>query len=693
MAKQFWVNNYFIDVTRNQIQYQRQATSIPPKALKVLQVLACRACEVVSHDELMDMVWQDSVVGPNTLQRAIAQLRKAFGDDSKQQAFIKTHAKKGYSLEANVRWQNSESTEVNLANQVNQHKITQLLKSKPHILLAVIVIFIVIAALLSIKKPALYTDITPITASDEQEFNASYSPDGQYLVFNRYEGGCVSHLWAKDLTNNQEQRLSTEPGQYSQLSWSSDGSQLAFVLQANCSESSESTQQCWQLQTLDFARAWNGQSENLLRYDCAELKTSHPTWLNDGRIALLQYPQAESNQAQTVQPELVIYDAITNSLTKLSKQAVGRIYSLAYSRSSNTLATVTLAENNTHVLRTLDLNGKVQTETIIIANENDSVYRQFPIVFSPDGDSFFTHAQGKIYRISQQGDLTLIHPASHTGLWDPSFHPNQPKFAVTFGNKDFDIGYLNTAADPADLEVLSRSTALDVNAKVQPHGKLITFISKRSGQLQLWIIDGDRTYQLSQFEHGLKSSRYHWSPDGQTIALNVNNQVALVKLDGSVNIIDSPVAVSILMPWTKPDILLVTDNQTDQQQLFSIDITTGETTDLQLKNVLWSAYTNDQQIIYADRQTNFWLHSKGRNEPVTQLTEKLFGDQVLLKNHLLYGINHNNQLWSYDLRTNEFAVIKDVHKNIIYISDIKDQVFLATKFMGGRRELVEYSQQ
>ena len=66
MAQQFWVNNYFIDVSRNQIQHQQQATQLPPKALKVLEVLASRAGEVVSHDELMDIVGENSVGGHNT---------------------------------------------------------------------------------------------------------------------------------------------------------------------------------------------------------------------------------------------------------------------------------------------------------------------------------------------------------------------------------------------------------------------------------------------------------------------------------------------------------------------------------------------------------------------------------------------------------------------------------------------------
>ena len=104
MSKPYWVNDYLVDLSRNQISFQDDDIAIPKKALAVLTVLAENSGKVVSHDMLMDTVWRTSVVAPNTLQRSIAQLRKAFGDDSKQQSMIKTHAKQGYSLEAKVKW-------------------------------------------------------------------------------------------------------------------------------------------------------------------------------------------------------------------------------------------------------------------------------------------------------------------------------------------------------------------------------------------------------------------------------------------------------------------------------------------------------------------------------------------------------------------------------------------------------------
>ena len=59
--------------------------------LKVLSLLAKNAGEVVSHQTIKEQIWPNVEVVPNALQRCIAQLRKALGDDAKAQQIIKTH--------------------------------------------------------------------------------------------------------------------------------------------------------------------------------------------------------------------------------------------------------------------------------------------------------------------------------------------------------------------------------------------------------------------------------------------------------------------------------------------------------------------------------------------------------------------------------------------------------------------------
>lgn len=103
MDTPYWVADYLIDPSRNQVTRSQKTYVVQPKVLAVLNLLAKRAGQVVSHEELIDTVWPNTHVGPNTLQRCIAELRKMLGDDSKTQAIIKTHYKQGYSLEVSVK--------------------------------------------------------------------------------------------------------------------------------------------------------------------------------------------------------------------------------------------------------------------------------------------------------------------------------------------------------------------------------------------------------------------------------------------------------------------------------------------------------------------------------------------------------------------------------------------------------------
>ncbi|MBU1394810.1 MAG: winged helix-turn-helix domain-containing protein [Gammaproteobacteria bacterium] len=71
--------------------------------MDVLLLLARRAGEVISREELLATVWSGSVVGDDTLTQAVIKLRKALGDDTRSPSYIETIAKRGYRLIAKVR--------------------------------------------------------------------------------------------------------------------------------------------------------------------------------------------------------------------------------------------------------------------------------------------------------------------------------------------------------------------------------------------------------------------------------------------------------------------------------------------------------------------------------------------------------------------------------------------------------------
>src|SRR5688572_21993618 len=91
-----------VDASRMTVVRDGVAVSLEPKAMDVLLYLLAHRDRLVTKDELLDAVWKDTFVTPNALTRAIAQVRKALGDDAHEARVIETVSKRGYRIIAPV---------------------------------------------------------------------------------------------------------------------------------------------------------------------------------------------------------------------------------------------------------------------------------------------------------------------------------------------------------------------------------------------------------------------------------------------------------------------------------------------------------------------------------------------------------------------------------------------------------------
>jgi DNA-binding winged helix-turn-helix (wHTH) protein len=73
-----------------------QMIGVEPKAHAVLLVLLSRAGEAVERETLLDTVWGHRHVTPSVLNRIVAQLRRALGDDASHPRYIQTLHGRGY---------------------------------------------------------------------------------------------------------------------------------------------------------------------------------------------------------------------------------------------------------------------------------------------------------------------------------------------------------------------------------------------------------------------------------------------------------------------------------------------------------------------------------------------------------------------------------------------------------------------
>lgn len=76
--------------------------ALEPRAMDVLAALCAAAGAVLSAEQLLQQCWGNVLHGENSVHKAIAQLRRALGDDAVAPTYIETIRKRGYRTVAAV---------------------------------------------------------------------------------------------------------------------------------------------------------------------------------------------------------------------------------------------------------------------------------------------------------------------------------------------------------------------------------------------------------------------------------------------------------------------------------------------------------------------------------------------------------------------------------------------------------------
>jgi len=99
-----------VDAGAHRLLRDGREIAIEPKAFAVLLVFLSHPGQLLSRDQLLDAVWGHSFITPATLNRIIAQLRKALADDSDAPHCIQTVHGLGYRFIAPLQQVHEERT-------------------------------------------------------------------------------------------------------------------------------------------------------------------------------------------------------------------------------------------------------------------------------------------------------------------------------------------------------------------------------------------------------------------------------------------------------------------------------------------------------------------------------------------------------------------------------------------------------
>src|SRR5262245_58709483 len=108
--------SFSVDVGRRVLLTSGEPVALTPKVLETLLVMIENRGRVLTKDELLNLVWGDTIVEEGGLTRNISVLRKALGERPEDHQYIVTVPGRGYQFVADVRerWNNGKESRMDV---------------------------------------------------------------------------------------------------------------------------------------------------------------------------------------------------------------------------------------------------------------------------------------------------------------------------------------------------------------------------------------------------------------------------------------------------------------------------------------------------------------------------------------------------------------------------------------------------
>ncbi|NOU51961.1 hypothetical protein HG263_15620 [Pseudoalteromonas sp. JBTF-M23] len=704
----FYIQDFKIDLSQSLIMQGEQHTKVEPKVLKVLYVLAQHHNEVVTHQALMEQVWQGAEVVPNALQRCIAILRKELGDDAKSPTIIATHPKIGYRLLSEVTWQPApcEHTKPPTKKHLRALKLTPATFG-----LVFSTLLLLLITLFWLDTEHLqYSKLSELTRTDAHESHAIYSPNAQYVVFNRYAGGCKSHIWAKELATGKETQLSEDAGQFGAISFTSDGRELVFAAHNTCDKTQANTQtptQCWALATLDFAQALSHPQTPHKRYQCQAQQLAMPKALANHQYAFLQFNGSRYS--------LMHYNDLNKTSKTLYSSNEHDIYHFDYSAKRQQFALFAQAKNAQTLLILLDEQGTIQRKIALQSASSHGLFEPLKGVYSAKGEHLLAVNNRKLFKISLTGEVSEI-PTPSNRLISVAPHPDKHTLVAIQGSKDIDLARIDLTNNleqtaPHDLHTvatpypsLARTPAQERIARFAPNGQSIAFISDQTGQDEIWLWQNSgHAVRLTHRKNHSQIHGYAWSADSQTIAWVESGKLALTSiksndlkgfdlkssvLKAESKFVSTHQPLFSVLSWLDKNTLLVLIKHKLTTHLYQLNINTNTLTPYNIGGVE-NAWVSHKQLIYSTAQGEVFSSVLEPNLMPARALTQLNGKALLVKNGFIYSVNKQTfDLNQYNLNGQFIHTLKTLKPTAWKVTDLHNEQLLLEQFIGIDQEVV-----
>lgn len=488
--KHFKIGQFEVDTSRCRVSTEDYEVILEPKVMDVLQFLYQHHGQVISQEQMFSAVWPNATFNPSSVQRAMAVLRKAFKEDSKNATLFITHPKRGYSLE------------------LPEPVITTTKSHQLHYFVAALfVVSLMVIGYLS--RPATvkteFAKLLPITSTDDNESYLTLSPDGKYLAFVRGDNADKA-IWLKEVSSNSEVELTQYKSNFSSLGWRADSSALAYV---------EKSEQQTKLKYMVLDKVTMKAVRDVEVYQFSELSimSNKLQWAKNHAIYFIDHnPKDNSTRLSYV-------DIKTSSKTQLvAAEGQEWLLRLALSPSEQSIALGYEMGLNKYQLAIFDLATQQVNKLAII---EDSIQG---LSWHPNNQTLLVSNRSQLQLVDMKGEVSMVDFDNYQFIRDAQFSPNGSEIFMELRNVDVDI--LRKKRDPAaGSETIIDTSSLDFFPIYSPDDSQFVFESHRTGLKQLYLYKDGQQKMIFANPNNEELFGSVWTPDGREVIAASKNKL------------------------------------------------------------------------------------------------------------------------------------------------------------------------
>ena len=510
------INEFRVDFVTGQISTDTKIEVIEPKVMDLLRVLCGAPKQVHSAEFLFEKVWPKSIYSPNSVRRNIALLRQALSDEDK--TLIKTHPKRGYSLEASINLIDGANGKTQQQDSSLEAEQPVLLKKKSlhlaFILLIVCIVAVSSVVLFNAQKPDIkLSNLSPITSSNDKERYMQVSPDGRYMAYIQ-SGPSQRRLLLKDLVTQKEWPLSQKDKAYTYLAWDVHLNSIVY-------SSKEQNSISFSRILLDAQR--KPVSEQIL-FQRQDITWNSVFFIDDTQNLYYLANQNSSEHSRNV--SLYKHNLNTGlSEILLEPNDDYKPYKISLSPTQSHLAILGFNRDGISEVKSLSLDSKRIT-TIAEIDHN----WHFLSWFESENALLLSNGS-QLKQLNLSGDITTLDYKSYNFLVYPQIVKSKLYFIEAKSDQDILKTDLHTLAGPKKVV---DSNTVDMKPSLSPDETRIAYISLKNGLPQIFIkhnSTGQERLVFDNEDNEYALTQAFWDKEGKRLVSSINNKPFIIHLE------------------------------------------------------------------------------------------------------------------------------------------------------------------